>query len=267
MRKLKAFAIRILQSLGIGAEYPDRDIILEISHVDRSCPRGLTEGQSFLFNIWDRKELCPASFYALYPLLLQQMTASPPVTQCENSFVHCPDPFGVLYKCTAESIGWNCEDFFSSTIEVVEERGTCPHGHCAGDSFTFEESLPTGFCPLAFYALFPYYQTLIHSGRFEWVRSNEQVQVQCPKADGVVMEIERIRQSSLGDGAVRATIVDKRGSCPKGLNQGDTFEFDSHKQPLCFHAMVGLIPFMNNRAERQYYRCCGVGNHLLLKVK
>ena len=267
IRKLKNLAIRVLQSLGISGEYPDRDIILEVSRVSNICPIGLTVGQSFRFNIWNRKELCPASFYALYPLLMRQIPVSQKSTQGENYLVHCPDPFGVYYECTTDCKTWDCKDFFTIKAEVVEARGQCPHGHREGDFFRLEDILPKGFCPLAFYSLFPYYQTLIHSGRFEWVKKGEQVKVQCPKVDGVVMEIELIRQSSPGEGVVRVTVVQNRGICPKGLNQGDTFEFDSQNQPFCFHAMVALIPFKIHPTVSKHYTCCGITNHLLFKLE
>jgi uncharacterized repeat protein (TIGR04076 family) len=267
IRTLKSLAIRTLQWVGIGGEYPDKKIMLEVSRVNNKCPMGLTEGQSFLFNIWDRKELCPASFYALYPLLMRQKSFSQKSLSGENCSVQCPDPFGVSYDCTGESLKWDCKDFFSSKATVVEERGQCPRGHRAGDSFRFKDILPKGFCPLAFYSLFPYFQTLIYAGRFEWVKSGERVKVQCPKVDGVVMDIELIRQGSLGEGAVRVNVLHNSGPCPQGLIQGDTFEFDSHNQKLCFHAMAGLIPFTANTDERQRFTCCGLSNYLLFELE
>lgn len=266
IRKLKNAAIRTLQFIGINGEYPDRDIILEVSRVTKTCPRGLTEGQSFLFNIWNRQELCPASFYSLYPILLKHVSLEPQSTYREDSLVHCPDPFGVYYHHRTGYNSWDCKDFLSRKADVIEERGKCPFGHREGDSFRLEDSVPQGFCLLAFYSIFPYYLTLIHSGRFEWVRRGEHVKVQCPKTDGVVMEIELVRQDALGQGTVRVTVINNKGSCPKGHNRGDSFEFDSQSQPFCFHAMAGLIPFNTN--NREIYSCsgCDSTNHLLFKL-
>ena len=264
IRKLKNAAIRALQFLGIDGEYPDRDVVLNVSRVNKICPLGLTEGQSFFFNIWNRKELCPASFYAAYPILMRQMAIPENSSSCDNSLIHCPDPFGVYYDQQSEHSSWDCKDFFSITAEVIEENGHCPHGHRQGDSFNLENILPNGFCPLAFYSIFPYYLTLLHEGRFEWVRKGQFVKVQCPKANGVVMEIELMRQKSLGEGAVRVTVIENKGVCPKGHSRGDTFELDSQNQPLCFHALAGLIPL--TASNQGMYSCFDTTNHLLFKL-
>lgn len=265
VRMLKRLAIRTLQAVGIGGEYPDKDVLLEVSRVSKGCPQGLKEGQVFLFNIWNRKELCPASFYALYPILIQQ-PGHGQALQAENCLLPCPDPAGVFYRCTTGPVNWNCEHL-SLSASVVEERGTCPSGHRAGNAFSIEKMLPEGFCPLAFYAVFPYYQTLIHGGSFEWVKKGERVQVQCPKADGVVMDVELIHQASPGEGLVRARVLHNRGPCPQGLRQGDTFDLDSLHQHFCFEAMAGLIPFAGNNAPGRRYACCGASNYLLFQVE
>lgn len=264
IRKLKDAAIRTLQFVGIDGEYPDRDVILTVSRVHKFCPIGLTEGQSFSFNIWNRKELCPASFYAAYPILMRQMTIPKNSPSGANSLIHCPDPFGVHYNQNSEHSSWDCNDFFKIKATVLEEKGKCPLGHRQGDIFNLEDMLPNGFCPLAFYNIFPYYLTLIHSGRFEWVKRGQCVKVQCPKADGVVMEIELMRQESLGEGAVHVRVIENRGPCPKGHTRGDTFELDSHNQPLCFHALAGLIPLTAN--NQGVYSCFDSTNQLLFKL-
>jgi uncharacterized repeat protein (TIGR04076 family) len=267
VRKLKRAAIRTLQFMGIDGEFPDKRIILEVSRVTNRCPRGLKEGQSFLFNIWNRRELCPASFYAVYPILMQQMAIPQEGTQGGEGLVHCPDPFGVYYRYGAAGRGWDCRDYFSRKAEVVGGAGRCPLGHKRGDSFRIEGVLPSEFCPLAFYSIFPYYLTLIHSGRFEWVRRGEHVKVQCPKVAGVEMEIELVRRVGLEGGVVRVRVINSNEACPKGYTRGDTFEFDSQNQPFCLHAIAGLIPFTTNGMSERTYTCFCPKGSLVFKVE
>jgi uncharacterized repeat protein (TIGR04076 family) len=267
VRKLKRAAIRTFQFVGIDGEFPDKRITLEVSRVADRCPQGLKEGQTFQFNIWNRKELCPASFYALYPLLMKEMGMPPECAHSGKSTVHCPDPFGVSYRYEAPGRSWDCRDYFSRKAEVIDGTGKCPLGHKRGDSFRIEDMLPGEFCPLAFYSIFPYYLTLIHSGRFEWVRIGEHVKVQCPKADGVEMEIALVRQMGLGQGVVHVRVINNLGACPKGYTHGDMFEFDSQNQPFCLHAIAGLIPFTTNETSQRTYTCSCPTDYLVFQVE
>ena len=267
IRKIKTAAIRTLQFLGIDGEYPDRNIILEVSQVKGKCPIGIREGQSFLFNIWNRKELCPASFYTMYPVLIQQASFPGRPLQGEQRSVHCPDPFGVCYDYGTANCGWECQDFFSISAQVIEEAGHCPRGHRKGDCFKLGDMLPGGLCPLAFYTAFPYYLTLLHGGQFEWVRKGDCVKVQCPKADGVVMGVTLLRQKGLGEGAVRVSIIENKGICPKGHRPGDTFTFDSQNQPLCFHAAAAIIPLKTSSTAIHKCTCFNATDYLLFKME
>ena len=122
LRYLKRIAIRFLQLIGIDGEYPDRDIVLEVSRVNGECPRGLKEGQLFLLNVNNRAELCPASFYAAYPGFIKSSIKQETTTGKKN-MVHCPDPFGVHYETTDDVA--DCKDFVSAKLEVVSEHGNC----------------------------------------------------------------------------------------------------------------------------------------------
>lgn len=268
IRKLKVAAIRFLQFLNIPAEYPDKDVLLRISRVKGECHLEFKERQVFKINIKNRKELCPASFYNLYPALLKWATG-PQEDRQEKETVHCPDPYGVFYYITGKGI--NCEDFFSIKAEVIEESGQCAVGHKKGDSFKIEDVLPNNFCPLAFYSIYPYYLTLIHSGMFEWIKKGENVKVQCPKADGIIMEVKKKRMDNPGDSAVKVKVVEVIRDCPRGHEAGSTFDFDSRQQKLCFKAMAGLIPFKVDNRENKVYSCPGTDpineNYRVFKVE
>jgi uncharacterized repeat protein (TIGR04076 family) len=209
---MKELAVQFFHVIGIPAEYPDKNILLEVTGQKGFCPYKHKDGQVFLFNLKNRRELCPASFYATYPFLIKKaLDYSSKNMDAEDNKFHCPDPYGVHYTCP--DIDVNCEDFFPFDFPM------------------------NGFCPLAFYSVFPYYLTLVHGGRFEWVRSGENVKVQCPKVNGVIMEVELTRFHSPGDGAIKVKIDDTLGHCPKQHKKGDMFVFDSRKQPMNFEEM------------------------------
>jgi uncharacterized repeat protein (TIGR04076 family) len=260
LRLLKKAAIRTLQTLGIDAEYPDKNVILDVVSVNGQCPQGMQKGKSYLFNIKDRKELCPASFYGAYPLFLRAAARG---GECGEISVHCPDPFGVQYG--DEGKYSYCDSISTKDARVDSVTGVCPRQH-EKDS-TFELKGPQGMCPLAFYAVFPYYLTLIHNGNFEWVRKGDSVKVQCPKPGGVAMEVEPVEIDSHGIGIVRARIFKLERSCPLGHALGDSFLLDSRNQTLCFHAAATVIPVSFSPISDVPQLCVGSNNSVIFKVK
>ena len=74
VRRLKKAAIRTLQFLKIPAEYPDKNVLLRVIEVNGNCPLYIKKNDVFKFNLHNRQELCPASFYNLYPALLKCAT-------------------------------------------------------------------------------------------------------------------------------------------------------------------------------------------------
>ncbi|GAB4353641.1 MAG: hypothetical protein Kow0099_37890 [Candidatus Abyssubacteria bacterium] len=217
-----------------------------------------------MFNIHNRQELCPASFYGAYHILLREASRTEGNFRGARGSVHCPDPFGVCYSY--EGAETNCEEFLSLRVRVTDEFGRCPRGHHRGDQFSVSTVLHEKCCPLAFHAIYPYYLTLVHAGRFEWVRKGDCVKVQCPKADGVVMGVRPVRQAGLGESAVKVEVLEVKGSCPKNCEPGDTFDIDSNQQPFCFQAMAGLIPFRMILEKDWRYSCPGTRNSLIFEV-
>lgn len=202
LRKLKNILVRLFLLLGIPAEYPDKKVIIETADVQGSCPRGQTPGKRFLFNIWNRNELCPASFYAAHPLLMAKILTARTDAPSKTALFHCPDPRGVSYAGTAFDM--RCELFFDPA-----------------------DTNPSTMCPLARYAVFPYYHTLMHGGRFEWLKKNEPVSVQCPHPEGVIMHASISGNKKPGAGTVRVSIKNIIKNCPKGHTPGMFFEFNT----------------------------------------
>lgn len=265
IRKLKVATVKLLRLIKIASEFPDRNIVIEILNVTGKCPLGIRKKQSYLFNIWNRRELCPASFYALYPILISGATEAEKNSNDTDISFHCPDPFGVRYGTKDNNI--RCEDFFSIKAQIIDKVGVCPRGHKKGSFFAIEDVLTKSFCPLAFYSVFPYYLTLIHSGKFEWLLEGENVKVQCPKVDGVIMEVGLASWRSLGSGAVEVKIIGTKGICQKGYKKGDVFIFDSEQQSFCFKAIANLIPFkaLKDSGDKRY-ACPGLKDFLLFSL-
>lgn len=260
LRILKKAAIRTLQTLGIDGEYPDKNVILDVISVNGQCPQSMQKDTSYFFNVKNRKELCPASFYGAYPLFLR---AAATEEKCGKINVHCPDPFGVHYG--DEDKYSYCDSSTAKEAQAASVNGICPRQH--EKNSTLKLMGPEGMCPLAFYAVFPYYLTLIHHGNFEWVRKGDFVKVQCPKPGGVAMEVEPVELDSPGTGIVRARIIKRERSCPAEHTPGDSFLLDSRNQALCFHAAASVIPSAFSAIKDVLQSCVGSNNSVIFKVR
>ncbi|MFA5323386.1 MAG: hypothetical protein WC373_12005 [Smithella sp.] len=247
LRKLKDAAISFLHRLDVPAEYPDKNVIIEVCAVRGDCRFNVKKEDRFKFNLFNRSEICPASLYALYPALV-----SPSGGKAENSSAHCPDPAGVSYKI--ENRSFSCADFLKE-IKIVAgtEPLECHNQSGRGKEYGFDEKI----CPLAFYSAFPYYWTYIHSGKFDWVRKNERVSVQCPHVNGIVMEIELSRYDGLGDGAVKAEIIRAGNDCAYGYKKGDSFVLDSGKQNTCYELLISMVAVSAAGEKTNYLSCPG----------
>ena len=215
LRALKDSAVTFLHALDVPAEYPDKDVIIEVVDVCGRCAHNLKKGDRFKFNLFNRQELCPASFYALYPVLVSPSEKTSPGHEV---LAHCPDPLGASYRVQNRS--FSCDLFLKQMNKTRDDEK---------------------ICPLALYSVFPYYWTYIHGGKFDWVRKNEKVRVRCPQTDGPVMEIELIRQGASGDGAIRAEIIHSPSHCAFGYIRGNTFVLDSGSQRVSFEDLVDSI--------------------------
>jgi uncharacterized repeat protein (TIGR04076 family) len=249
LRKFKDVAIRLLHWLNVPAEYPDKNVIIEVCATDGDCRFNLKKGDKFKFNLFNRSEICPASLYALYPLLI-----SPPNGKAKSCFAHCPDPSGVFYEI--ENRSFSCANFLKEIkINARIEQSECCNGSDREKEYNYNEEM----CPLAFYTIFPYYWTYIHSGKFDWVRKNEHVHVQCPRPSGIVMEIKLSRYGGLGDGAVKTEIIKTSNECAYGYKKDDSFVLDSRKQIICYELLINMIALSAAGKKIEYLSCPRAG--------
>ena len=86
-------------------------------------------------------------------------------------------------------------DKMQFVASVVSQKGTCEAGHKVGDEFDISGPTPTGMCPFAFYAMFPFLLTLQNGGSFPWEEDPDKSSVACPDAaNPVVFELRRVRK-------------------------------------------------------------------------
>lgn len=95
-RYLREFMIWLLAKFGYRIDFPSMNIIMAISEdASSGCFYSYKKGQTFKFNIWLGRELCPATFDALYPSVHNLMRGGKiPWSSLGNSDnkIICPDP-------------------------------------------------------------------------------------------------------------------------------------------------------------------------------
>jgi len=78
----------ISQKISFPLDIEDYHIQLEIVDDKSTCPKKLTRGSTYQFNINKLDELCPASFYQLFPFLFGR----------KKLRINCPDHEGMSYR-------------------------------------------------------------------------------------------------------------------------------------------------------------------------
>jgi len=84
-------------------------------------------------------------------------------------------------------------DEIEMVARVISQQGTCGAGHKVGDEYDVSGPTPSGMCPFAFYAIFPFLVALQYGGSFPWEKDPGKSTVACPDADNpVVFELRRV---------------------------------------------------------------------------
>ena len=86
------------------------------------------------------------------------------------------------------------DNWYKVKAKVVSQKGHCEIGHKLGDEYVIDDSVPTGMCSWAFFALFPFVTALKAGGAFPWEKDKDTTTVACPDpTNPVVFELRRFK--------------------------------------------------------------------------
>lgn len=92
----------LLAKISIRPDWEDFHWRIQIKVIENKgcCPAGFTIGKTYWFNMRRLDELCPASFYGIYPVLLPYLFGYnlPWQKEREEADIHCPDHGGIIYN-------------------------------------------------------------------------------------------------------------------------------------------------------------------------
>ncbi len=100
LKALKNILAKIFETFFYPIDVINYKVIYSVSDIHGKCPAGHKIGEQFEFNLWDKEELCPASFHSVFPFLLLENQGIPfrwkdGSEACE---VSCPDCQGAVYQ-------------------------------------------------------------------------------------------------------------------------------------------------------------------------
>lgn len=240
LRMLKELGEELCKRFYRAFDAPWRRVVMEIIQAGPDCPKGYSAGDVFKFNINKKDELCPAGFATLYPYLRLLP---------HSLYVHCPDYVGVTYEIALEqapSGGENasrqdfndiCRSYNALNLKI---RYSFKNKE---KEFILKDILPPGFCVLAFHNVYPYMETLVNGGWFNWVNYGEDVIVNCPAAQGIAMYVKPSLVNS--PEGFQVEVMKNSCGCYKGYNLKDKFRFNFNEEDAVRYKLLdGIIPFI-----------------------
>lgn len=100
IKVLKNILAKIFETFFYPIDVINYKVIYTVSGIQGKCPAGHKIGEQFEFNLWDKEELCPASFHSAFPFLLleNQGISFRWKDGSEACEVSCPDCQGAVYQ-------------------------------------------------------------------------------------------------------------------------------------------------------------------------
>ncbi len=259
LRPLLNILEKFFRSIGFPKDAIDKTVFVEIVNENRECCHRL--GQRFMLKIPDTRQLCPASFFSLYPFihLYARGEKAKGASECLALDLACPDPqSNVNYVAEPFAKESQCPEtqamlkpccFYDvdlSKYKIVSQDGL-------GLEVTLDKIFPAGLCPTLMNVAIPYIITFQKGGYFKWRKDIHTVEAQCPNSESCVAF--EIRRDPSGAKPLSLVIKQVRGKCPKAHREGETYHFDFSKI-VCPYLFVRLFPyllFLELHPEREKY--------------
>ena len=92
---------KILRFIHFPKDVLDKKIEIDAKEVQGNCLKGITSGLKVNFNLRNKRELCPAVFYSIFPYIVMLDKKVFPYWLKDNKSldIHCPDPGAkIIYR-------------------------------------------------------------------------------------------------------------------------------------------------------------------------
>lgn len=259
LRLLLNILEKFFRRMGFPKDAIDKTMFAEIMNENKECRHRL--GGRFTFRVPDIRQLCPASFFSLYPFIHLYARGEKAKEANERLALSlaCPDPKSNI-NYVAEPFAKKSQspmaqamlkpccfyDVDLSKYKIVVQDGSA-------EEVALDKIFPAGLCPTLMNVALPYIITFQKGGYFKWRKDIHTVEAQCPNSS--VLVAFEIKRSPTGAPPLSLVIKKVRGKCPKAHHEGETHHFDFSKL-ICPHLFTRLFPyllFLELHPEREKY--------------
>ena len=259
LRLLLNILEKFFRYIGFPKDAIDKMMIAEIMNENEECRHRL--GRRFIFRIPDIRQLCPASFFSLYPFI-HLYARGKKVSEADGQLalgLACPDPKSninylvepFVKKSGSAEISLIIKACCFYLVDLSKYKIVTQDG--SGSQVSLDKIFPAGLCPTLMNVAIPYIITFQNGGYFKWRKDIHTVEAQCPNSESCVAF--EIRRDPSGAKPLSLVIKQVRGKCPKAHREGEIFHFDFSKL-ICPHLFSRLFPyllFLELHPERKEY--------------
>ena len=242
----------ISRAIGFPKDAIDKVVMLEVVGDNGQC--SLKNGELFKINIPDIKNVCPAAFFSMYPLInicLRNIQQSARQAEDDKISFLCPDPkTNIIYDVSLPQKGSAASlltknkpcDYMPNMSKykvTVLKNADCLIRPWHEKEISLDKLVPSGICPFVLNIAMPYIITLYNGGHFKWRKDIDTVEAQCPSCHGqVAFEIKRDKSDSK---KISLNINKIGGRCPNNHKKGESYYFDFSKV-ICPHLFMRIFP-------------------------
>lgn len=238
IEKLKLYFKKFVD-LFIPVGLLERRVFIEVVKVD-SCPFNYEQGREFEVNIGDKKEICPAAFYSLYPFYLSFIDKA----KNSNCLVPCPDyNANIVFQLDCGNKGGeNLNKFYSTDCDSYNDIYVRTG---KGEEYSINELL--GYmgipCYSLFYNSFPYIETLEKDGSLGFLTfDRDAAGIQCPNLD---VQTKAFIKRDKKKNAYLINVFGSKGKCPKGIRKGQSYELpDFSNSKFDITVLANIFPYV-----------------------
>jgi uncharacterized repeat protein (TIGR04076 family) len=261
--KKERLLLNILEKFFRGIGFPkdaiDKIMIAQIMNENKECRHRL--GDQFIFRMPDIRQLCPASFFSLYPFIHLYEGREKMMEKDDRLSLGlaCPDPKSNINYVVTPSAKKSQSPLLQPIIksccfyDVGLSKYKIVAQDEAGKEVTLDKIFPADLCPTLMHVAIPYIITFQKGGYFKWRKDIHTVEAQCPNSS--VLVAFEIKRSPTGATPLSLVIKKIRGKCPKAHREGETHHFDFSKLicPYLFTRLFPYLLFLELHPEREKY--------------
>lgn len=241
----------------IPVELIENKVYIEVTTASEDCPFSYTEGETFEFNIGDKKEICPAAFYSLYPFYLSILDKTLNQHNNHNSgcLIPCSDyNTNIIFRLGDSGADSGnvtpyffskCDDFRNIYIKINSVQN-CKYSYFRkGKDFGVNQLLEEMDIPCysLFYNAFPYMLTLENGGSLGFLTLDRNAAgIQCPN---MAVQIKMFIKKDKKKRFYSMKVFGNKGACPKGITKGQNYVMPAFSnQGLDITALANLFPYI-----------------------